>query len=329
MIPGDNAPALHEAYVCPGCRAPLEVGVGSLSCPLCNRRYPFDDGIADFLRGSYYDDFDARRPPSAESQVGLDHEAAGAGSRIGGFYLPRILARRRAARSEPLRLLDCGCGNGLSVDLLNEAGVSAWGNDPSALRKWQWRERRCKNRLFVADGGSLPVADGFFDVVLASGVLEHVGVRESRSDRYEVHPLPTRDADRCRFLAELLRVTAPDGAIWLDFPNGAFPIDFWHGDRPGAARRHGRHEGFLPTAAEIRLLVRELSADATVRFHSPHRRLQFGQIRTQWYGRLLAPVARGYLRLMCSPPLRSLAASAANPFLVVEISRREPDGPSP
>lgn len=329
MIAGDNAPALHEAYVCPGCRAPMEVGVGSLSCPLCNRRYPFDDGIADFLRGSYYDDFDARHPPSPESQVGLDHEAAGAGSRIADFYLPRILARRRPGRSGLLRVLDCGCGNGLSVDLLNGAGVSAWGNDPSALRKWQWRERRWKNRLFVADGGSLPVADGFFDVVLASGVLEHVGVHESRSERYEVRPLPSCDADRRRFLAELLRVTAPDGALWLDFPNGAFPIDFWHGDRPGAARLHGAKEGFLPTAREIRSHFRELAPSAAVRFDSPHGRLQFRQVGTRWYGRLLSPAARGYLRLMCFAPFRFLAASAANPFLVAEISGRDPDVQSP
>jgi len=121
--------------------------------------------------------------------------------------------------------------------------VAAWGNDPSALRKWQWRERMWRERLSVADGGSLPFADGFFDAVLASGVLEHVGVAESRTGRYEVRPLPSRDAVRRRFLTELFRVTAPGGTIWLDFPNGAFPIDFWHGDRPGAARRHGPARG--------------------------------------------------------------------------------------
>ena len=66
---------------------------------------------------------------------------SGAVSRIQGFYLPllRRLARERGP-ALPLRVLDCGCGNGLSVDLLNEAGLDAWGNDLSKLRRWQWRE---------------------------------------------------------------------------------------------------------------------------------------------------------------------------------------------
>jgi SAM-dependent methyltransferase len=249
-------------------------------------------------------------------------------SRIHDYYLPWIeSARRRSGRSgHAWKVLDCGCGNGISVDLLNEAGVAAWGNDPSALRKWQWRERKWRERLSVSDGSCLPFPDGFFDVVVASGVLEHIGVAESRSERYEVRPLPARDADRVRFLAELLRVTAADGTIWLDFPNGAFPIDFWHGDGPGAARWHGRREGFLPTAAEMRSLVRQVSPGATVGFHSPHRRLQFRQVRKRWYGALLAEPARLLLGLMAVRPFRILAASGLNPFLVVEIRRREISG---
>lgn len=161
----------------------------------------------------------------------------------------------------------------------------------------------------------------FFDVVLASGVLEHVGVLEWRSGHYEVRPLPTRDADRRQFLAELLRATARDGTIWLDFPNGDFPIDFWHGDRPGAARPHATNEGFLPTAAEVRRYLRELDVDATARFHSPYRRVQLNQVRSHWYGKVFSVPVRTFLRLMLYPPLSRLAASPLNPFLVVEITR--------
>ena len=316
------------AYVCPRCSSPLRRDEAGLECPSCRRSYPVCDGVADFVSGEYYDRVPPGGEPAEGDRAGLEHEVAGAIPRIRDFYLPKIeRARRRSGRSgHAWRVLDCGCGNGISVDVLNEAGVAAWGNDPSAMRQWQWRERTWRERLSVADGSSLPFPEGFFDAVLACGVLEHVGVEESRSAGYQVRPLPSRDADRRRFLAELLRVTATDGTIWLDFPNGAFPIDFWHGDRPGAARRHGRGEGFLPTAAEVRGLLRDLGPTTTVRFHSPHRRLKFRQVGRHWYGAALSLPARLFLRAMAVPPLTFLASSRANPFLVVEVRRRDLSG---
>jgi SAM-dependent methyltransferase len=316
------------AYVCPRCRSPLSRDEMGLGCAVCRRSYPVADSVVDFVSGEYYDRFPAGAEPSEGDRAGLEHEVAGAIPRIRDFYLPKIeRARRRSGRTgHAWRVLDCGCGNGISIDVLNEEGVAAWGNDPSALRKWQWRERKWRERLSVADGSALPFPDGFFDAVLASGVLEHVGVEESRSAGYAVRPLPSRDADRRCFLAELLRVTAEDGTIWLDFPNGAFPIDFWHGDRPGAARRHGRTEGFLPTAAEVRGLFRDLAPTATVRFHSPHRRLGFRQVRRHRYGAALSLPARLFLRAMAVPPLKFLASSPVNPFLVVEVRRRDLSG---
>jgi SAM-dependent methyltransferase len=315
----------EPVYVCPACHSRLSRADTDLRCSFCRRSHPVEDGIADFVSGEYYDQFTPGARLSDEERAGLEHEIGGATPRIRDFYVPRIgdARRLRGRTNATWRVLDCGCGNGISIDVLNEAGVAAWGNDPSAMRKWQWRERKWRERLCVADGSSLPFPDGFFDAVLASGVLEHVGVAESRTDRYEVRPLPSRDADRRRFVAELFRVTAPDGTIWLDFPNGAFPIDFWHGDRPGAARGHGPREGFLPTPAEIRRLVQELSEKATVHFHSPHRRLGFRQVRGRWYGALLSAPARLLLLLMTARPFRFLAATGVNPFLVVEIRRRE------
>jgi SAM-dependent methyltransferase len=312
----------EPCYVCPACHSVLSRSGSALACEPCGRSFPIEDGIADFVSGDYYDRFAPGAEISPTNQAGLDHEVAGARSRIHDYYLPRLEeARRRLGGDRAWRVLDCGCGNGISVDLLNAAGFEAWGNDPSALRKWQWRERRSRDKLFVSNGSSLPFPDGFFDAVLASGVLEHVGVQELRSDRYEVRPLPTRDADRRQFLAELLRVTARDGTIWLDFPNGDFPIDFWHGNRPGAARPHGTNEGFLPNAGEVRRHLREIDPAATARFHSPDRRLHFRQVRSHWYGRVFSMPARMFLRLMLYPPFHYLAASPLNPFLVVEITR--------
>ena len=238
----------------------------------------------------------------------------GAASRVTDFYLPLLAAR--GARN----VLDSGCGNGLSVDLLCAQGLDAWGVDLSALRKWQWRERSRRDRLVCADSLRLPFRDGAFDAILCSGVLEHVGVEERGGDRYEVAPRPDRDAHGVAFLAEHARVLAPGGTLWLDFPNGAFPFDFWHGVRPGFPRRHRRDEGFLPCLPDVRRYASALGPEWGVRPLSAQGRLQFRQVSRHWWGRLLAPAAAVYLAVLASFP--PLLKSSANPFLVLEMSRR-------
>lgn len=220
------------------------------------------------------------------------------------------------------RVLDCGCGNGLSVDLLNEAGFVAFGNDPSALRKWQWRERQHRCRLVVADGSKLPFPSGFFDAVVSSGVLEHVGVVESAVGSYSVEPVPDRDKRRKAFLRELLRVLSPQGRIWIDFPNGAFPVDFWHGTTSKRGTRwHSRREGFLPTLREVRGYVAEIAPEFAVRAIGPHRRLRLHRVRKHLFGRLLNLPVRALLWAFSLPGARPLAGSSLNPFLVLEIRR--------
>ena len=272
--------------------------------------YPVEHGVADFAEGAYYDRFDESTALSAEHLQGLRLEVEGTRRRILDYYLPLI--------PQGARVLDCGCGNGLSVDLLQERGFDAWGNDLSQLRKWQWRERVHRDRLVVASALSLPFPDDSFDVVISSGVIEHVGVEETAIPRYAVKPLPERDVLRARFMRELLRVGK---TVYIDCPNGAFPIDFWHSDAPGGARVHSRREGFLPTFGEIRALV----PDAIVEPLSPYKRLQFRQAAQHWYGRLLARPAELFFRWMP----RWIAKSALNPFLVVRLecgdaSRRSP-----
>jgi len=309
-------------YVCPNCRAPLIASARDLQCRSCDRSFPVGDGIADFSEGRSYDSFSPGQPLSAVEREGLENEIPGAAARITDYY-QRILEGSLDRRGRPLRVLDSGCGNGLSVDLLCDAGFDAWGTDFSALRRWQWRERRHRDRLSMADGMRLPFADGFFDAVLCSGVLEHVGVAESRDGGYSVRALPDRDAARTAFLAEHVRILAPRGRILLDFPNGAFPIDFWHGPRPGAARWHRRDEGFLPTASDVRRYAGGLRGGLDVRALSSRGRLRFRQVGRHWWGRLLAPFASAWLAAVDVRGLALLRESSLNPFLVLELRRRE------
>ncbi len=322
MAARTTSSAVRTPLVCTLCKGPLEATPSELSCAACRLRFPCADGIADFSGGVYYDYFPGPEVLSEDNRRGLENEHEGA--RIEDFYLPildRIASEARVPRAR-LRVLDSGCGNGESIDVLQREGVDAWGHDLSALRKWQWLRREHRDRLVVADGGSLPFPNGFFDVVIASGVLEHIGVAEEGGARYRVRSLPDRDAMRLRFVAELLRTLAPGGRIFLDFPNGRFPIDFWHGVRPGGARFHSPAEGFLPTVSAIRRLAASLPDASAVLVRSPERRLRFRQVSSHWYGRLLRAPMTLFYRLMSVPAFRFLAATPLNPYLVIELRRR-------
>ena len=153
------------------------------------------------------------------------------------------------------------------------------------------------------------------DYVFAS--LVHRPIRPLWALRFDCGSATDGDR-RARFMRELLRVGK---TVYIDCPNGAFPIDFWHSDAPGGARVHSRREGFLPTFREIEALV----PDAIVEALSPYKRLQFRQAAQHWYGRLLARPAELFFRWMP----RWIAKSALNPFLVVRLecgdaSRRSP-----
>jgi SAM-dependent methyltransferase len=310
-------PSPHPVLVCCGCKGRLETAAGHLSCAACNVRYPCADGIADFSGGSYYDNFPGPEVLTDANRQGLANERET--SRIEDFYVP-LLARPGGSRRVS-RILDSGCGSGESVDLLNRRGFDAWGYDLSALRKWQWRERERRDRLVVAGGASLPFPAGFFDAVIASGVLEHIGVSEEGGTRYRVRPLPDRDERRREYLAELLRVTAPGGRLLLDFPNGSFPVDFWHGVNPGGARFHSPGEGFLPTVQQVRLLCARIDPSLVLSVRSPEGRLRFRQVSTHWYGRAFRAPVRLLQRLMSTRTFGFLASSPLNPYLVIEITR--------
>lgn len=298
-------------FVCPTCKSDLVREESALRCDRCAKSYPIDADIADFAEGQYYDVFTGTEELTPEHRAGLALEEAGARWRIEHYYAPRLTDRGR--------VLDCGCGNGLSVESLLALGHDAWGIDLSALRKWQWRDRTHRDRLAVASALSLPFATGAFDAVLSSGVIEHIGVRELGGATYSVTPLPERDALRRVFVAELLRVTRPGGRVYIDCPNGFFPIDFWHSKVGGRGRWHSTDEGFLPTLPEIRRLVGSVQPRATVSLHTARGRFAFRQVSRHWYGRLLRGPAAGFIRLLDAPPFRRLAPWLT-PYLVVEVA---------
>jgi len=256
-------------------------------------------------------------PDVSDHDANFARERAGSRRRIDAFVRP-VLDRHFPART--LAVLDVGCGGGEAVERLVELGHDAWGVDPSGLRQVEWASSAIRDRLLGGDGLALPFADRSFDVVVASGCLEHVGVIET-TNPYSVRPTDDQADRRRRFLEEILRVLSPGGLLLIDFPNGAFPIDFWHGDSPGGVRWHGPSERFLPTYREVAQHV-EAIGGASIATVSATRRLAFDQVGAHWYGRLGRLPMKAWLTLMDVAGLRWLRESALAPYLCLVIRRQ-------
>ena len=104
------------------------------------------------------------------------------------------------------KILDLGCGNGISSRMLNQAGYDVVGTDISKLfleeaQDWE----NAKLRYQVCDVLELPFENDSFDVICSNELIEH---------------LP--DAETA--LKEMIRVVRKDGRIVLSGPNLSSPL---------------------------------------------------------------------------------------------------------
>lgn len=108
--------------------------------------------------------------------------------------------------SDPLRVLDAGCGDGINLVGLEKILSNLNQNfklhavDISALRVGRVLQRFKRISAFVASLDSLPFQDAYFDIVLCNHVLEHLEQPDIA-------------------LQELLRVMRPGGMIIIGVPN--------------------------------------------------------------------------------------------------------------
>ena len=123
-----------------------------------------------------------------------------------------------------------------------------------------------------------------------------------------------------RFLAECLRVLRRPGVLYLDHPNGAFPIDFWHCDYRGRPRFHAPWEPFLPTYREVVRLAHAADPDCQAEVLSPAGRFVYRRLARRWYGKLLHAPLQLWFGLLRYWPFSRLAASPLNPYLVLRIT---------
>jgi SAM-dependent methyltransferase len=309
---------------CPACQQALaEAADRVIVCP-CGLVYPrLTSGGIDFLRGREFKDFDWDPDDNAQQEL-LEQEAVGIAWRIENFIIPLIRRFSRSTGRTDRRptVLDCGCGSGLSVDILNAHGILAFGIDAGEARHRQWNVRALGRRLHSADALHLPFGAESFDVVFSSGLIEHIGIHEEEAATYRARRLPDCDAQRRQFVREMVRVLKPEGFILLDHPNGGSPVDFWHGGSPGSIRWHALWGDMLPRFAEISGYFR--AADRSLRLYSlsPRHRLQFNKVRNHWYGRAFAPLIKIWFRMVEIRALSFLARGFLNPYLVTVASRQ-------
>jgi SAM-dependent methyltransferase len=286
--------------VCPTCRTDLTFAATTAWCE-SGHQFPIREGVIDFLKREELP-FDWLYRAKRD-----DHcEAGGNRECVERFLLPRLRAHFGDPRK--LRVLDAGCGIGALVEALVEHGIDCYGIDPGS-RTEAWSTIPIRDRLYAASGESLPFADQSFDVVISSGVLEHVG---------EPLPFGAREPARIAYFGELLRVLKPDGFAIVAHPNGAHPIDFWHsGNR--SLRLHWPNEAWMPSARDVRRWTSRAEIPATIQFLSPEGYLRFQRVRKYGYGRVLAPAVAALFRLFSMMPV--LAATPINPWLVACLRR--------
>lgn len=268
-----------------------------------------------------------RPNPALRSFVrNLHDEKEGVRYRTEHFYLPlfRRFCRENQLQPDQVKILDCGCGNGVAVEELCRAGFNAYGIDDWRLRLQQWsRLAPARSGFCLASALHLPFREASFDIVMNCGVLEHIGVNEAWTPTYSVSPSPNQRECRRTFISECLRVLRRPGVLYVDHPNGAFPIDFWHPrDHRNLPRWHWPSERFLPTVSEVRNLVRASDERATVRAISPAHRFTYTRTGRRWHGRVLRAGVEGFFRLIRNPPFEICAESPLNPYLVLQVTRR-------
>jgi len=191
------------------------------------------------------------------------------------YLAKRDLVRQYLSRLPPTtRVLDAGCGEGLVVEEFHDR-LAIEGIDP------HYRSDLVRQGSLL----DLPYADGSFDRALCLDVLEH---------------LPY--ADQARALAELFRVVAGDGELFVTVPNLAHlqsRVHFLLRGRLIRTASPAKHPGDRPAAEYIELATR-------AGFQLIDRRGIFPTvpILTRWIRRSparLAPLHRALTRLVPVP----------------------------
>ena len=280
-------------FVCPFCKSKVHFEREKASCISCKRVFEKVKGFWNFMENkpSFY----------VHEDILFQQEERGMKLRTERFYLPHI--KKLFGDRKNLRILDSGCGTGRVVKELRKLNFQAFGIDVEATRGHLWDN---PNSFFFADGRSLPFENEFFDIIISFGVLEHVGVEGGKIDKEQ----------RRRYISESIRCLKRGGVLFISFPSGAFPIDFWHGGR-WHMRFHLPFFDYTPNFWEMLKYFRNHSVE--IKSLSPWEHLYFKTASGRWY-RYFIPFAMAWF-ISLKGPWENIITRFFSPFLVLIIRK--------
>jgi SAM-dependent methyltransferase len=216
---------------------------------------------------------------------------------------------------ERTRILSVGCGIGVDVDLLTDAGFDVVGID-NGNRTRDWPKRRHTDRLYLANGKALPFESGTFDLVYCGCVFPHIGVEGDSN-----HVRPDYLCERLQLAREMTRVLKPGGSIMVSSPNRMFPLDLFHGRSHSQPfpRLNLPTNPFLLSASDYRRMFGQLGCDE---FELLPVTGYWGFLRKgqTWKGRVIIWPVRMVFDLVSTETLKVLRGSVVNPWLVMMMA---------
>jgi ubiquinone/menaquinone biosynthesis C-methylase UbiE len=90
--------------------------------------------------------------------------------------IENVLSLAKVAKSDSIKILDVGCGDGVALYLISQKLPQArlYGIDPEALALKIAKEKIPQGEFLQGKADELPFEDNFFDMVISSDVIEHV-----------------------------------------------------------------------------------------------------------------------------------------------------------
>jgi SAM-dependent methyltransferase len=215
-----------QAYACPRCHAPLDRIDQGYSCGPCGVSYPVRDEVPDFAPESelYWGELspsqmsEAIRLAREQGYQAAAHYAASCVPSL-EFYM---LSEKRIdwlfhalPLAQGARSLDIGSGWGTLSRALTPYFQDVFSLEIVRERvafQRAFREKEGLLNLHVVRGSAtrLPFPDQFFDLVLANGIIQWVGLDD------HTRPVPALQAD---FLREAWRTLRPGGTLVMGCEN--------------------------------------------------------------------------------------------------------------